>query len=260
METNALLTVQNLRIDLLLVQQQLARSRTEAQKLVARGQVRVRVSGVLVPAKKASEKFPEDSECEVDFDVEQFVSRAGVKLQHALNCAQVDLNDGLALDIGQSTGGFTDCLLRAGVQHVVGIDVGREQLVPELRNNARVTCVEGYNARILSLETLPPIARGGFDIAVMDVSFISQTLILPRIPEVLKPGGWLVSLVKPQFEVGREGIGKKGIVRDERLYPKVQRTLTDMCQTLNLAVSGYFESPVRGGDGNREFLLVGRMR
>ncbi|WP_339074717.1 TlyA family RNA methyltransferase [Teredinibacter turnerae] len=248
------------RSDTLLAKAGLVRSRTEAQKLIAAGKVKVLLGTVATLVRKPSEKYPDDSEFLVEASDEQrFVSRAGLKLEHALEEHQIDMSGMLALDVGQSTGGFTDCLLQRGAAHVVGLEVGREQLVPALRADARVTCIESFNARHLALADLPEFAQSGFQITVMDVSFISQHLILPRLPAVLKPGGWLVSLVKPQFEVGREGLGKNGIVTDDTLYPQVQKKLESHCNELGFDVCAYFPSPIEGGDGNREFLLVARL-
>ena len=143
----------------------------------------------------------------------------------------------------------------------MGIEVGHGQLVDVLRNDPRVVCLEGINARALPISLLEySPAQQGFDIAVMDVSFISQTRILPALAPLLKPGGYLISLVKPQFEVGPGGLGKGGIVRDERLYPQVEQLITTCCQTLGLTVCGYFDSPITGGDGNREFFIWAQLK
>ncbi|TVZ42062.1 23S rRNA (cytidine1920-2'-O)/16S rRNA (cytidine1409-2'-O)-methyltransferase [Alteromonadaceae bacterium 2753L.S.0a.02] len=245
------------RVDILLAEKQLVRSRTEAQKLIADGRVSVVLSGVAKTVAKPSEKFQPDSEFVLSFGEEQkYASRAGLKLAHALAHFKVNVSDTIALDVGQSTGGFSDCLLQQGCRHVIGIEVGHSQLVAHLRSDARITCLEGYNARNLQLSDLPAEAQSGIDLVVMDVSFISQHLILPKIPAVLKPKGTLVSLVKPQFEVGQQGLGKKGVVTDQTLYAAVEAKIRRHLEELGLACRGYIASPILGGDGNHEFLLL----
>ncbi|XLM20672.1 methyltransferase domain-containing protein, partial [Chromobacterium piscinae] len=161
-----------------------------------------------------------------------------------------------ALDVGQSTGGFTDCLLQSGARRVVGVDVGHEQLHPRLREDARVRYFEGVNARALDHAALLAANDGdGFDLMVCDVSFISLSLVLPSALPLLKPGGRLLSLVKPQFEVGREGLSKGGIVRDESLYPLVRDKINRVLAEQNMQVLAWFDSPIKGGDGNHEFFV-----
>ena len=162
--------------------------------------------------------------------------------------------------MGQSTGGFTDCLLQSGIQQVVGIEVGHDQLAPRLREDSRVICLEGYNARELKPELLDYTGGTGFDLAVMDVSFISQTLILDSLASLLRKNGLLITLVKPQFEVGPSHVGKGGIVRDSSLYPKVRQRIEHQLSDLGFEPIDFRESPVLGGDGNREFVLVARKR
>jgi len=165
-----------------------------------------------------------------------------------------------ALDVGISTGGFTDCLLQAGATRVVGVDVGHGQLAARLQDDPRVLLREGINARQLDAAELLPLNDGQpFDLAVMDVSFISQTLVLPVLAPLLKPGGLLLSLVKPQFEVGREGISKGGIVRDPALYAGVQERVTATAREAGFTPLDWFDSPIAGGDGNREFFLYARL-
>jgi len=156
------------------------------------------------------------------------------------------------LDVGQSTGGFTDCLLQAGAARVVGVDVGHGQLHPRLRADARVACIEGVNARALAEAPLPVRS---FECIVADVSFISLALVLPQLPPLLAADGAMLLLVKPQFEVGPENVGKGGIVRDSALYAQVETKLRQVCAALALAVRDWFESPITGSDGNREFFL-----
>lgn len=244
------------RLDILLVERGLAASRSQAQALIEAGQVQWRQADQWRTATKASLKLEPECELRAELgEAQRYVSRGGLKLTGALERTGVNPEGMTVLDVGQSTGGFTDCLLQAGAAKVVGVDVGREQLVPSLRDDPRVVFYEGINARELPTDELLAQAPGGFDLLVMDVSFISQTLILPGLPALLKPGGQLLSLVKPQFEVGKAGIGKGGIVRDTSLYRKVETDLRGMCEQLGLAVRDYFPSPITGGDGNREFFI-----
>nr|WP_062260661.1 TlyA family RNA methyltransferase [Endozoicomonas arenosclerae] len=246
------------RIDRLLVDQKLAASRTQAQKYIAEGKVQVMQTAVWQTVKKPSEKFTADTELKVSLDEsDRFVSRGGLKLAGALEKIGLDITGMTVIDVGQSTGGFTDCALQSGAAKVVGIEVGHDQLVEKLRQDERVVCLEGVNARELSPSLVEHTdEQAGFDLAVMDVSFISQTKILPSLAPLLKKGGVLISLVKPQFEVGKSGLGKGGIVRDESLYPKVQTSIKECCKDNELKTRDYFESPIKGGDGNREFLII----
>ncbi len=247
------------RLDVLLVERGLAASRSQAQALIEAGRVQWLRADQWRVATKASLKL--ELECELRAELgeaQRYASRGGLKLAGALERTGIDPNGTVALDVGQSTGGFTDCLLQAGAAKVVGVDVGRDQLVPSLRGDPRVVFYERVNARDLPTEQLLAQAPAGFDILVMDVSFISQTLILPGLPPLLKPGGQLLSLVKPQFEVGKTGIGKGGIVRDASLYRKVEMDLREMCGQLGLEVRDYFSSPITGGGGNREFFIWAR--
>lgn len=245
------------RLDKQLVEQGLASSRTQAQRLIETGRVEVNRAGRWQLEKKASTKLSPEVELRVlPGSEDRYVSRGGLKLEGALTQAGIDAARFTALDVGQSTGGFTDCLLQSGARKVVGVDVGRQQLVPALQEDPRVVFYEGINARELPLQELLWQSPGGFDLVVMDVSFISQTLILPGLPALLRPGGHLLSLVKPQFEVGREGIGKGGIVRDAGLYREVEARIRSACESLGLVVEDYFASPITGGDGNREFFIA----
>lgn len=244
------------RLDLLLVQRHLASSRTHAKKLVDAGRVWLASGAGWQPAQKAGQPVGEDWELRVEpLPEDRYVSRAGLKLAAILDYTGLDPRGWRALDVGCSTGGFSDCLLQRGAELVVGVDVGRGQLAQKLRDEPRMRLFESVNARNLEAAQLAPYGNDGFEAIVMDVSFISQTLILPRLPALLKPGGHLLSLVKPQFEVGPEHIGKGGLVRDEKLYPQVREKITALCESLGLEVEAYIDSPIKGGDGNREFLL-----
>ncbi|WP_346839336.1 TlyA family RNA methyltransferase [Microbulbifer sp. SAOS-129_SWC] len=246
-----------IRLDRLLVERQLANSRTHAKKLVDAGRVQLgNSSRNWETPRKAGQLVAEDCELRVaPLPEDRYVSRAGLKLAAILDHTGLDPRGWHALDVGCSTGGFSDCLLQRGAELVVGVDVGRDQLAPKLRQDPRMRLFEGINARHLEAQQLAPYAHEGFDAIVMDVSFISQTLILPQLPALMKPGGQLLSLVKPQFEVGPEHIGKGGLVRDSSLFPQVHRTITELCHKLGLTVRDTIDSPITGGDGNREFLL-----
>lgn len=247
-----------IRIDLLLVESGAAPSRTAAQNLIDAG--RVLVDGKVVT--KASQKYPPGTAISVTPDpADRFVSRGGLKMQGALETSGLDVTGFKALDVGQSTGGFTDCLLQCGAEQVVGVDVGHGQLHPRMMEDSRVVFFEGVNARALEHETLLQ-ANGGepFDVMVCDVSFISLELVLPSALPLIRPGGWLLSLVKPQFEVGREGLGRGGIVRDPQLYHGVQQKITTLVNRLGFTVIQWFDSPIKGGDGNHEFFVFARKR
>jgi len=246
-----------MRADQLLVQQGLAPSRSAAQRLIERGAVRwLGPKGWQVP-KKSGDELPEGCQIEVTDDAElRWVSRGGLKLEGALREAGLDLAGAVALDVGQSTGGFTDVLLAAGCRQVVGVDVGHGQLHPRLAADERVLAVEGLNARHLVAADLGPQApAAGFDLITGDLSFISLTLVLPALAPLLAPGGTLLMLVKPQFELQPAEINKKGLVKDAASYPHVERRLRKACEQAGLAVQAWRDSPVTGGDGNREFFV-----
>lgn len=247
------------RIDRLLVNQGLASSRTQAQRYVSEGRVRARTGADWESPSKPSHKYPDTVELSVEYDEsDRFASRGGLKLAGALERTGVDLKGLTVIDVGQSTGGFTDCALQAGAERVVGIEVGHDQLVDKLRGDSRVICMEGINARELPVEELLSLTpeNNGFDAAVMDVSFISQTKIIPALSPVLKPGGLFLSLVKPQFEVGSAGLGKGGIVKDASLYPQVEEQVKACCRKHGLNPKDFFDSPIKGGDGNKEFFIL----
>ena len=250
-----------IRLDQLLVAQGLARSRSRAQRLIRHG--RVSLAGH-PPLTKPSEKLPEDSPLIVAEDPEErYASRAGLKLEALLETRGMRLEGMAVLDVGQSTGGFTDCALRYGAAHVIGVEVGHGQLDPALRDDPRVSCLEGINARAMAEapalhRALAEVAPQGLSLAVMDVSFISQTLILPQLSQLLPTGAELLSLVKPQFEVGPGKVNERGIVTDDSLLGEVESRLRACCAEQGFTVLGWQDSPIRGGDGNREFLLHAR--
>jgi 23S rRNA (cytidine1920-2'-O)/16S rRNA (cytidine1409-2'-O)-methyltransferase len=251
-----------MRADQLLVERGLAASRSQAVRLIAGG-MRWRDAGsadAWRAVAKNRDEVPESAELELDDAAEaRYVSRGGLKLEGALAASGVDATGKLCLDVGQSTGGFTDCLLQSGAAKVVGVDVGHGQLHARLREDERVVAIEGVNARALSPEDLqeegeePSEPR--FDLIVGDLSFISQTLVLPAVVPFLADDGHLLMLVKPQFELQPGQVGKGGIVRDASMYAVVEKRLRDACEALDLRVLQWFDSPIAGGDGNREFFI-----
>jgi 23S rRNA (cytidine1920-2'-O)/16S rRNA (cytidine1409-2'-O)-methyltransferase len=248
-----------MRADQLLVGRGLATTKSQAQRFIAAG-VRWRLhGGPWHTVAKNGEELRETAELEVlNTDESRFVSRGGLKLDGALSRCGLNVSGWRCLDVGQSTGGFTDALLQAGAAQVVGVDVGQGQLHPRLRQDPRVVCIEKCNARELTAESLVqanPSAVAPFDLIVCDLSFISQTLVWPAIVPLLKPGGAMLMLVKPQFELQPEHIGKGGLVKDTSSYALVQQRMTQACADHGLALRDYFESPITGGDGNREFFV-----
>lgn len=244
------------RADALLVQRGLAPSRTAAQRLIEAGRVHTEGDVILKPA----QCLPDHAALSITPATDaEYVSRGGLKLAGALRHTKLDVRGRYCLDVGQSTGGFTDCLLQHGATQVVGIDVGHGQLHPQLAADPRVEPHEGVNARHLE-----PSALGGrhnerrFDLIVADVSFISLALILPQLPPLLAKPGDLLLLVKPQFEVGPEHIGKGGIVTDPTRYPAMRDKLTACCAHHHLVVCAWFDSPITGADGNHEFFIHAR--
>lgn len=274
-----------MRIDQLLVQRGLASTRSQAQRLIANGVEwfqgdtwkRIAKNGDELPD-SAAVRLLDDSEA-------RYVSRGGLKLEAALKQVGLSVNGFACLDVGQSTGGFTDCLLQQGALSVVGVDVGSAQLHPKLRSDPRVLCVEKVNARALTADDLIQAYEDStgedglfevdegeateaddtaetesefapeFDLIVADLSFISQTLVLPAVVPLLKAGGTLLTLVKPQFELQPGQVGKGGIVKDPAMYVIVEKRLRDACADLGLTVTAWFDSPIEGGDGNREFFI-----
>lgn len=249
-----------MRLDLFLVKFKLAHSRAHAQELIKSGQVYEKKLGIKTILKKANHLVEENQQ---DIYVERgpanrYVSRGGLKLEGALLTTGIVPQGQRVLDVGISTGGFSDCLLQNGASFVLGVDVGHGQLHRSLFNNANLKLIEGMNAREIDsdprvLALRPP---GGFDLVVMDVSFISITLIVPRLMPLLKQGGFLLSLVKPQFEVGPEGLGKGGIVKDSGLFLDVEDKVKGVCQVSGFRVRNYFASPIEGKDGNKEFFIL----
>lgn len=284
-----------MRIDQLLVHIQLASTRSQAQRLIADG-VEWQQGDTWKRVAKNGDDVPEDASVRLLNDAEaRYVSRGGLKLEAALKHIALNVTGFACLDVGQSTGGFTDCLLQHGAVSVVGVDVGSAQLHPQLRTDPRVLCVEKVNARALVADDLVAAYEdsvgadgmfddddalddedgldGGdedapdnaashpkgfvpaFDLVVADLSFISQTLVLPALVPLLKAGGTLLTLVKPQFELQPGQVGKGGIVKDASMYLLVEQRLRDACADLGLTVTAWFDSPISGGDGNHEFFI-----
>jgi len=246
-----------MRIDQLLVERGLAASRSQAQRLIAGGVQWQQSDGTWRAVVKNRDEVPESAALQLLDDAEsRYVSRGGLKLEGALKATGVKVAGLRCLDVGQSTGGFTDCLLQHGAAQVVGIDVGHAQVHPRIREDERVVCIEGVNARELELgDERVPEALEGFDLMVGDVSFISLTLVLPGVVHLLKPTGQLLMLVKPQFELQPGQVGKGGIVKDESLYPFIENRLRTALTELGMQVTAWLDSPIDGGDGNREFFV-----
>jgi 23S rRNA (cytidine1920-2'-O)/16S rRNA (cytidine1409-2'-O)-methyltransferase len=230
----------------LLVARGLARSREEAQRLVLAGEVRIDDR----PARKSSEGVADDARVVVGARP-KYVSRGGDKLAGALDAFALDVTGATAIDVGASTGGFTDCLLRRGARRVYAVDVGYGQLDWRLRNDRRVVAIERQNIRELSGSMIPH----ELDLAVIDVSFISLRLVFPVVHRLLSSPARIVALVKPQFEVGKGNVGKGGVVRDPRLHEAAVSTVRDAGRALGWMEGGFVESPLRGSKGNCEFFL-----
>lgn len=246
-----------MRADQLLVQQGLAPSRSAAQRLIDGQAVQWQSPRGWAVVRKAGEDLPEAAALQVTDNAElRYVSRGGLKLEGALAHSGIDVSGRTCLDVGQSTGGFTDVLLQRGAAQVVGLDVGHDQLHPRLRGDPRVTAYEGHNARSLAGSRFAAEQAGhGFDLITGDLSFISLTTVLPALRPWLAPGGNVLMLVKPQFEVGPQHVGKGGLVKDTTQYAAVETRLREACAALGWRVRDYFDSPIAGGDGNREFFV-----
>ena len=236
-----------MRLDIFLCERGYAQSRTEAKNFIVSGNVRVGGKTVTKPAFDVSE---DESDVSVDSSSKRYVSRGGLKLEAALAAFKMDVTDRYAIDIGASSGGFTDCLLKSGAAHVIAVDSGSGQMVESLRSDPRVTVIENYNARYMKAEDFEYRPT----LAVMDVSFISATYIMPAIAEVLVDGGDFVCLIKPQFEVGRSGLGKGGIVKNDKIRRAAVDRVVDFAGSVGLIPKGIITSPIEGGDGNTEFL------
>lgn len=236
-----------MRLDVYMAQAGIADSRSRARSLIDSGFVRV--DGALVS--KASFSVPEGAEVTLS-EHPKYVGRGALKLEAALDAFDIDPRDRRCVDIGASTGGFTDCLLKRGAAYVCCVDSGKGQLHPSLRDDPRVRAVESFNARNLDSS----VTEGKVEIAVMDVSFISQTLLYDGVMRVLSDGGIFISLIKPQFEAGRENVGKGGIVRSRAVHLSVLSDTQKKALAQGLSMQKLICSPLRGGDGNTEYLAL----
>lgn len=236
-----------MRLDVFLFQNSFAKSRTHAASLIEEGMVTV--NGKI--ASKASADVSETDNVVVHRPDVSYVSRGGLKLHHAIETIPLDVRGLRAVDIGASTGGFTDCLLAHGAEYVVAVDAGNGQLDKTLLTDSRVRNIENCNARFLTED----IIGGKCDLAVTDVSFISQTLIIPCVPKVLKEEGVYVGLIKPQFECGRGALSKNGIVKDKKYHLSAVLKVYDCLIENDLIPFALLPSPITGGDGNTEFLI-----
>jgi 23S rRNA (cytidine1920-2'-O)/16S rRNA (cytidine1409-2'-O)-methyltransferase len=247
------------RLDTLLVERGLVASRERARALILAGQVLVGGR----PGGKAGEMVTDDADVSLVVPDHPYVGRGGLKLAHAIETFDVPVDGRIGLDIGASTGGFTDVLLKNGAAHVVALDVGHGQLDWKIRSDARVTVMERVNARTLMPEMFRDITnlRNGagaprlFDIVTIDVSFISLRLILPVVPALLAASADVIALVKPQFEAGRQEVGKGGIVRDPAVHQRVLGEVSAAAAGLGLRTVNTTPSPIEGMEGNREFLI-----
>lgn len=238
------------RLDKLLVDKGLAPSRERAQALVL--EAKVLVDGR--PAAKPGQQVPDDCLVELRGEDIPFVSRGGLKLVHALETFSIDVNGLTAMDVGASTGGFTDCLLQHGARRVYAVDVGYGQLAWKLRQDSRVVVLERQNIRYLPREAVPePI-----HLLAIDASFISLRIVIPAAMPFLVPGGMLIALIKPQFEAGKDQVGKGGVVRDPEIHQRVCDSIAGFCESLGFRLLGVAPSPILGPKGNREFLLAAR--
>ena len=239
-----------MRLDALLVQRGLVESRERARALILAGKVDVPGQSTV----KAGALVALDAEIRVAEPEHPWVSRGGIKLAHALDAFGIEVAGRLGLDIGASTGGFTDVLLQRGARHVIALDVGHNQLHWKIRSDSRVTVLEGVNARALTLGDLPCLGNGA-DIITIDVSFISLRLIVPVVPALLAPSGNVVALVKPQFEAGREDVGRGGLVKDPVVHARVVAEVSAAAAAVGLERVAVIDSPITGAEGNREFLM-----
>ena len=236
------------RLDELLVQRGLYSSRSRARDAIARGTVRI--DGVL--ATKPAQNTHADSQIEVVDEGQKYVSRSALKLKHGLNFFAIDPKNLNCLDIGASTGGFTQVLLEHGARHVTAIDVGHGQFDTSLQSDLRVTSIEGLNSRDLTADHL----KHSINLIACDVSFISLKLALPAALAIVESGAQLIALIKPQFEAGRDAVGRGGIVSDPHEHERVCKEISEFLTAENWQVTGISPSSIEGGDGNKEFLIA----
>ena len=239
------------RLDLTLFERGFTESRNKAQSIIMAGLVYI--NGVKID--KPGTLVDTNSGIEIKSNKSEFVSRGGLKLKEALNHFKIDVNGLICLDIGASTGGFTDCLLKRGAKKIYAFDVGHGQLDWNIRNHDKVVVREKINCRYITKDDLgEPV-----DLITVDVSFISLSLILKPAVELLKSGGKIIALIKPQFEVGKGEVGKGGIVKDSKLHKRVVENISLVMEQLSLNIVGVIESPIYGTDGNKEFLMFAHL-
>ena len=248
--SHKLQTMKRVRLDTLLVQRRLAASRDRARAMILAGQVRIDGTS----SAKAGALVPVDREITLITPDHPYVGRGGVKLAHALETFGISVEGKETLDIGASTGGFTDVLLQRGAAHVVALDVGHGQLDWRLRNDPRVVTLERVNARSIHPDRLPSTLQH-FDIVTIDVSFISLKQIVPVVPALLNPGADVLALVKPQFEAGRAEVSKKGLIHDPAVHARVVDEVSTAAHKVGLTAVAVTPSPITGMEGNREFFL-----
>ncbi len=235
------------RIDILLVKNNLAKSREKAKELITSGLVSV--DGTVI--KKPSESFEETANIVVNGTLEKYVSRGGLKLEKAIESFSITLTDKICMDVGASTGGFTDCMLKNGAKKVYSVDVGHMQLDKSLREDDRVVCMEGTNIRYLTKEDVDDV----IEFVSVDVSFISLTKILYAIKELMANEAQIVTLIKPQFEAGKSNIGKKGVVKDPKIHIEVINNIVEFATLSGFEILNVSYSPIKGPEGNIEYLL-----
>ncbi len=240
-----------MRLDVYLANAGLAKSRSRAAQLIDGGFVAV--NGKVIT--KSSHDITETDEVTLLGEEHRYVGRGGMKLEGALERFRIEVNGLVCADIGASTGGFTDCLLQRGADHVYAVDSGHGQLDPKLAGDSRVTNIEGCNARYLTPEQLSGSSEERCQCAVSDLSFISQTLVLPAVSGILADGAIYIALIKPQFECGREAVGRGGIVKDKKQHISAIRRVLDSAMLNGLMPCSIMKSPITGGDGNTEFLM-----
>lgn len=235
------------RLDVMMVNRGLAESREKAKAIIMSGIVYVDN----IKEDKAGSTFDEKAQIEVRGNTLKYVSRGGLKLEKAMDCFGVSLAGKVAMDVGSSTGGFTDCMLQNGAVKVYSVDVGHGQLAWKLRNDERVVCMEKTNIRYVT----PDDIEDRIAFASIDVSFISLTKVLPPVKELLTDDGEIVCLIKPQFEAGREKVGKKGVVRDQKVHVEVVEMIVDFARQIEFKTLDLSYSPIKGPEGNIEYLL-----
>ena len=241
-----------MRLDLYLVKSGMLKSRMLAKEYIGKGSVTL--NGKIV--KKPAVDVSEEDVVSLISPLPKYVGRGGVKLEAAIRYFSIDVCGKVCCDIGASTGGFSDCLLQSGASRVYAVDSGTGQIDPTLSSDPRVVSIENFNARNLSVGTIGEFC----DIITVDVSFISQCLIIPAAQSVLKKGGIYIGLIKPQFECGREGLGKGGIVKKQSVCDKAIERVLNCTEENGISVTGVMKSPLTGGDGNTEYLMCGLKR